>query len=140
MLATLDEAGFEAIGERDLHAEVAPATEKLSNLWKLFGDQFTPRSEPGRTGTSWRGSSASMKGCGKACFLPSDPRHEADAGALAGAGHAGRGGVAPGFCAQYRLSSKFPHLQASQSDPNCSINPRTPGVSTPKSRRVERKL
>lgn len=42
VLATLDEAGFEAIGERDLHAEVAPATEKLSNLWKLFGDHFTP--------------------------------------------------------------------------------------------------
>lgn len=44
VLADLDKAGFENIGEVDLDAEVAPATEKLCKLWILFGSYFTPPS------------------------------------------------------------------------------------------------
>ena len=44
VLVTLDQAGFEEIGEQDLDSEVAPATEKLCKLWKLFMPFFTPPS------------------------------------------------------------------------------------------------
>ena len=42
VLARLEEAGFEDVGEQDLGEEVAPATARLSMLWKLFGPYFTP--------------------------------------------------------------------------------------------------
>ena len=36
VVATLEEAGFEEIRERDLSSEVAPSTESLRNRWLLF--------------------------------------------------------------------------------------------------------
>ena len=36
VVATLAEAGFEAIRERDLSSEAAPATKKLRDRWLLF--------------------------------------------------------------------------------------------------------
>lgn len=44
VLSNLDETGFVDVGEWDLDAEVAPATERLSRLWKLFAPLFTPPS------------------------------------------------------------------------------------------------
>ena len=45
VLATLEIAGFEKIGEQNLDSEVAPATERLCRVWNLFGDLFTPPSQ-----------------------------------------------------------------------------------------------
>ncbi len=42
VLADLEEAGFKDIGEQDLDAEIAPALEKLINLWNLLGAHFIP--------------------------------------------------------------------------------------------------
>lgn len=44
VLADLGKTGFEDIGEQDLDAEVAPATERLRKMWELFGPMFTPPS------------------------------------------------------------------------------------------------
>ena len=45
VMATLDEAGFGDIGNRDLESEVATATARLRKLWELFGHMFTPAGE-----------------------------------------------------------------------------------------------
>ncbi len=45
VVTTLEMAGFEKIEEFDLDAEVAPATEKLCKMWKLFGPLITPPSK-----------------------------------------------------------------------------------------------
>lgn len=42
VLATLERTGFEEVGEQDLDSELAPAAQRLSNLWKLLGPYFTP--------------------------------------------------------------------------------------------------
>ncbi len=42
VLADLNKAGFKGIGEQNLDAEVAPATERLCNAWTLFEPYFTP--------------------------------------------------------------------------------------------------
>lgn len=44
VLATLDEVGFEGIGEQNLDSEVGPATDRLAKLWKLFAPMFIPPS------------------------------------------------------------------------------------------------
>lgn len=44
VLATLGEAGFANIGQRDLESEVAPFSERACNLWKVFGPMLTPPS------------------------------------------------------------------------------------------------
>lgn len=42
VLADLEDAGFEDIGEQDLDAEVAPATVRLCNTWAFFWPTFVP--------------------------------------------------------------------------------------------------
>ena len=90
VLAILEEAGFEAIGERDLDAEVAPAAERLSNLWKLFGTHFTPPNRSWAYNEFMEGVLNYDEGLRQgALHVPSDLRREAGVETRP---------VTPGFC------------------------------------------